>query len=271
MNFLKLTSLLLVVQMMLEANVYYSKVEPYEVRKISSNVMGVVTEVKEDLLGKKLSKQSYIVIDSELDKDELAHTKEKIVYSNETLEVNEKMIVNLKKSLEKKRLNYERVKNLKIKSSVEKDREFYDLINSENIYLAKKNEINNLKVQIADLNLRETQLLRSLKDKNLVANGFTLYSLDVKVGQVVNKSTPLATVLDTDSAILTIYLDEEDVLRSKKSIVYIDGVKTDYKVDRLLSIADSQNISKYKAQIIIKAPKIFSKLVEVELKSSNAK
>ncbi|PHQ57927.1 MAG: HlyD family secretion protein, partial [Sulfurimonas sp.] len=125
----------------------------------------------------------------------------------------------------------------------------------------------NLKVQITDLKLRRAYLQRSIDDKRLIADGFVLYNLLVKPGQVVGISTPLAKVADVSKAKLTIYLDEADVVNVKKKLVYIDGKKTSYKVSRVLSIADSINISKYMAQIIIKAPKIFSKLAKVELKT----
>jgi len=263
---MKLLLLLFLTIYSLQANVYYSKVEPYETKKIASNVIGVVTKVDENLLGKKLTNHSYIVIDSELDRDELVSIEEKLQYLQSTVSVNEKMLQNLKMSLEKKNANYEKVKKLKIKSSVEKDQEFYDLVNSENASLATEKEINNLKIQIADLKLRKAQLQRSLHDKNLKAQGYILYSLDVKVGQVVMKGTPLATLMDTDKAILTIYLNEEDLKNAQESVIYMNGEKTDYKIDRLLNIADSKNISKYMAQIIIKAPQVFSKLMKIELK-----
>ena len=175
------------------------------------------------------------------------------------------MLENLKKSLTRKRENYKQIENLKIKSRIEKDREFYDLVSSENSYLATQKEINSLKTQITDLKLRQAQLVRSIKDKNLSAKGFILYSIDVKVGQVVGMSTPLARIADTSRAILTIYLDEVDVTDAKNRVVVIDGEKTDYKISRILNIADSKNISKYMAQIIIKSPKIFSKLAKIEL------
>lgn len=264
---MRLLLLLFLTIFTLQANVYYSKVEPYETKKIASNVIGVVTKVDENLLGKKLTNHSYIVIDSELDRDELASIEEKLQYLKSTVSVNEKMLQNLKMSLEKKNANYDRVKELKIKSSVEKDQEFYDLVNSENASLATQKEINNLKIQIADLELRKAQLQRSLQDKNLKAKGYILYSLDVKVGQVVMKGTPLATLMDTDKAILTIYLNEEDLKNAQESVIYMNGEKTDYKIDRLLNIADSKNISKYMAQIIIKAPQVFSKLMKIELKN----
>ncbi len=250
----------------LQANIYYSKVEPYETRKISSNVLGVVTIANENLLGQTLNGSSFVVIDSQLDREELGFVIKKVRYLKNTLAVNQKILLNLKAALEKKRANYERVKNLKIKSSVEKDREFYDLVSSENAALTTQKEINSLKNQITDLSLRKAQLECSIEDKNLKAKGFKLYSLEVKVGEVVNKGTPLATLADESRGILTIYLNEEDLVNAKKKFIYIDGKKTPYSIDRLLNIADSKNISKYKAQIIVKAPKIFSKLVKIELR-----
>jgi len=89
----------------------------------------------------------------------------------------------------------------------------------------------------------------------------------VKPGQVVGVSTPLAKIADISRAKLTIFLDEVDVLEAKKMNVYINEEKTSYKITRLLTIADSKNISKYMAQIIIDAPELFSKLVKIELKN----
>jgi TfoX/Sxy family transcriptional regulator of competence genes len=248
------------------AKVYYAKVEPFEMRSISSNVSGLIVYADENLIGKKLSAEPYIKIDSEIDEKELKLTKEKLMYTKNSLEINEAVLVNLEDSLVKKRENYRKIEPLKFKSSVEKDKEFYDLITSENLYLNTKKEIQNLKVQISDLKLRIAQLERSIKDKNLVAEDFVLYEMLVKPGQVVSVAAPLAKVADVSKALLTIYLDEPDVINSKEKVIYIDDKKTSYKVSRLLNIADSKNISKYMAQIIIKSPKLFSKLVKVELR-----
>lgn len=263
---MKILALIFIIPTILFSKVYYSKVEPYEVRNLSSSVSGVVEYINEDMIGKKLTSKVYIRIDSKLDEQELKSTKEKLIYLEETVEVNLRILGNMKESLQRKRDNYKKIENLKIKSRVEKDREFYDLVNSENSYLATQKEINTLKTQIADLRLRKAQLERSISDKNLSDKGFILYSIDVKVGQVVGMSTPLAQIADTSRAKLTIFLDEVDVVDAKSKVVYIDGKKTDYKVSRVLNIADSKNISKYMAQIIIKSPKLFSKLAKIELK-----
>jgi len=251
---------------MLYSKVYYSKVEPYEVRDISSNVSGVVLYTANDDIGKELGSEAYILIDSKLDRQELDFIKNKLTYLQNMIISNENIMKNQEKSLVKKRKNYKRIEALKIKSVVEKDREFYELINSENQFLNTQKEIQNLKVQMIDLKLREAKLRRSVADKTLHAKGFVLYDIMVKPGQVVGVSTPLAKVADVSKAILTLYLDEDDVKNAKRKVVYIDGKKTSYKISRLLSIADSKNISKYMAQIIIKSPKLFSRLVKVELK-----
>jgi len=263
---MKILALLFVISTMLFSKVYYSKVEPYEVRDLSSNVSGVVEYINEDMIGKKLTSKVYVRIDSKLDVEELKYIKEKLVYLKDTVVVNEQVLENMEETLKRKRDNYKKIENLKIKSRIEKDREFYDLVTTENTFLGTQKEINSLKTQIADLNVRKAQLIRSISDKNLSHKGFTLYSIDVKVGQVVGMSTPLARIADISKAKLTIFLDEADIINAKSKVIYIDGERTDYKISRTLNIADSKNISKYMAQIIIKSPKIFSKLAKIELK-----
>lgn len=263
---MKILAILLLMFSLSFAKVYYSKVEPYEIRDISSNVSGLVLFIDEDMIGKTLSSKAYIRIDSELDAKELVFIKDKLTYLREIVSVNENVLINLEKSLKRKRENYRRIEELKFKSVVEKDKEYHELISSENLYLSTQKEIQNLKVQITDLKLRKAHLQRSVKDKYLSDEGFVLYEISVKAGQVVGISTPLAKVADISRAKLTIYLDESDVADAKNKVIYINGEKTAYKISRMLNIADAKNISKYMAQIIIDSPKLFSKLATVELK-----
>lgn len=111
---------------------YYSKVEPYEIRDISSNISGLILYTQEEMIGKKLTDKAYIKIDSELDEKELKFIEDKLSYLGEMVITNEKVLVNLEKSLVKKQENYDKIKSLKIKSVVEKDNSFYDLVASEN-------------------------------------------------------------------------------------------------------------------------------------------
>lgn len=251
---------------LLFSKIYYSKVEPYEVRNISSNVVGLVLSIDENMIGKKLTSRPYITIDSELDRKELQSINRKLLSLNNIIQTNKKVLKNLETLVERKKINYDKIKSLKIKSVVEKDREFYDLVTSENLLLTTMKEIENLNIQVADFKLRQAHLKRSIVDKNLNATGFVLYSIDVRPGQVVSMATPLAKIADISKAKLSIFLDEVDVINAQTKKVYIDGVATEYKVSRILTVADSKNISKYMAQIIINPPKVFSKLVKIELK-----
>jgi len=245
---------------------YYAKISPYEVRDISSNVSGAVVFIDEDMIGKKLGNKPYLKIDSILDNKELKYISDKLKYLRLTLNINKEILTNLENSTQKKRDNYKRVSSLKIKSQIEKDKEYYEMISSENQLLNTDKEIQNLKLNIADLSLRADQLKRNIFYKNLKADGFVLYEILVRPGKVVTPSTPLAKVADISKAKLVIYLNSEDVVSAKSKIVYIDGKKTSYNISRISKIADSKNISKYMAQIIIKAPLVFSKLVKVELR-----
>ena len=265
-NILKKIILFCLSTSVLLANHYFAKEEPYEIRSISANTSGMVVFADEDKIGKKLSSQPYIKIDSLLDSQELEYNKKKITYLQNTMKINEEMLKNLRSSVKRKKQNYEAIKNLKIKSKIEKDREYADLIASQNLLLTTEKELQNLKIQIADLQLRQMQLTQTLHYKNITAKGFVLYELLVRPGQVVNIATPLAKIADVSRAKLTIYLEKEDMKNVNKKVVYIDGKKTSYKVSRVADIADSVHLSKYKAQIIIKAPRVFSNLVKVELR-----
>ena len=257
---------LIISSVMLSAEVHYAKVEPYKLQNISSSVTGKVLFVDDNMLGKKLSAKPFILIDAEIDNAELADVETKLKDMEETLKINKKILKNLEEVLKKKRLNYKKTEALKIKSRIDKDREFYDLVTSENSLNATQKEVYSLKNSIADLELRRTQLKKSIRDKKVAQKGFVLYSIDVKEGQVVNITTPLAKVADTSKALLTIYVDADELTNIHNKKVYINGKKTAYKVSRVLGIADGVNISKYKVQIVIDPPKIFSKLVKVELR-----
>lgn len=251
---------------LLFSQTYYSKVEPYELRTIYSNVSGIVTHTKEMYLGQILPKEPYIEIDNELDIKELQNTKNKIQKLQSTLKLTEKVLTNLSLSLERKKKNYNAINAMSIKSQLEKDREFYNLISAKNQYFNTKKEINNLKMQLSDSLYKLSRIEKVIKDKKISNKNFMLYSLLVKKNQFVNFATPLAKIADVSKAKLTIYLSKEDFENRKLKTIYIDNHKTQYKISRAISIADTQNISKYKVEIIIDAPTIFSTLVKVDLK-----
>ncbi len=262
----KISLILALLASSLLAKDYYAKVEPYEMYNISSNVGGEVIMVNESFEGQILGSKPYILIDSSLDKKELKAVTLKLTLLKDMIKANNKLIKNYEEIVKRKQENYNRIKDLDIKSQSDKDREFYDLVSSQNQYISTLKEIDNLKTQEADLTFRSSQLNKSIKDKTLNAKGKMLYKLEVKKGQVVNVTTPLAKIADISKAKLELFLSYNELEDIKNKTVYIDGKKTSYKIEALWDVADEKHLSSYKARIIVKAPKQFSKLVKVEFK-----
>jgi len=258
--------LLMSLLLSLSANEYYSKAEPYHLYTLQANVAGLVVKADENLEGKKLRGGNFIVIDDELDQKELAFLKEKKASYEKSLELNVKMNENYTVMIEKKNENYERIKNLPIKSSVEKDKEFFDLSNTQNQQLSTLEKIETIHTTLSDTALRIAQLKRNIKDKHISAKNRVLYSLDVKKGQVVAPGMNLAVVADVSKAKLTIFLNADDLKNIKNKTIYLNDEKTAYKIDKIWPLSDAEHISSYKTEILIKAPKQFSQLYKIEFK-----
>lgn len=250
----------------LDAKEYYAKAEPYEILTVSSSVSGQVLQTDTAMQGKTLGKKPYIVMDDKLDAAELQSVGNKITTLEKTVEYNAQMARNLEQIIGMKQGNFDRIKDLAIKSAVEKDREYFDLISSRNTLLGIQKEIESLRIQIGDLKLRRTQLQKTIQDKHLTAPGMVLYQLTVKPFAFVSPGTPLAQLADVRKAKLTLYLSAEDAQDAQAKTVFIDGKTTPYRIERLWKIADASKLSNYKAEIIIAPPGQFSKLMRVELK-----
>ncbi len=257
---------LILIPVLLLAKEYYAKVEPVDIYTIASNVQGEVLFANENLTGKKLGETPFIRIDAKIDRADLNAVKEKIASLKQMIEANEAIVKNLQESVEIKKENYESIKDLSVKSKTQKDAVYFDLVVTKNQLLGTKKELASYMSQIADLEARKVRLEKSLVDKEIKAPGYLLYELLVKRGDVVTPAKPLARVADISKAILTIYVDAKTLEGIAQKSVYLNGEKTAYKVSRVTPIADSRNISKYKVQIIVNPPRIFSKLIKVELK-----
>ena len=262
----KLCFVILLLSLPLLAKEYYAKVEPYEIRTVASNVSGIVVSADETLEGKRLGTAPFLRIDDEIDRVDLEKTRTKIVLLRRAVTHDKAMAENYERIIAKKTENYEKVAALKMRSQVEKDREFYDLLGTENQLMTIRKEMENLEVQINDLQLHERRLERSISDKSPAAPGLMLYELMVKEGEVVAPGTPLARLADVSRARLTLYLTGEDREGVETRRVYIDGQPTEYVIDRLWNVADSKQLSSYRAEIVIAAPKRFSQLVKVEFR-----
>jgi len=252
--------------MLLSASEYYSKAEPYHFYTLQSNVQGLVVLADEEKEGRVLKSEAFVVIDDELDQKELKLLKQKKKNLEKSLKLNQRMAHNLSRMIEKKNVNYERIKDLPIKSNVEKDKEFFDLASTQNQELSTLEKIETIQSQLSDTQLRLEQLKRSIQDKYLKAEGMVLYKLHIKKGQVVSAGMNLAEVADISKAKLTVFLNADELEGIKRKKVYLNDSKTQYKIDKIWPLSDVEHISSYKTEIVIDAPKQFSKLYKIEFK-----
>ena len=77
----------------------------------------------------------------------------------------------------------------------------------------------------------------------------------------------MASVVDASRAKLVLFLEPDELEQLEQKTVYLNGKKTDYKVDKVWRVADEKFISSYRAEIYIPAPEgSFSELMKVEIK-----
>ena len=258
---------LFVLALSLNASIYYAKVEPYEAYSIKATASGEVISAFKEAEGKVSNGGVLLQIDDFLNKKELKSSKTKLASLARTMKLTNK---NVQNSIEVERIredNYNKIKNLKTKSRTSKDAELINMINASNQVLSLENSLENLKVSISDLEYKIAALEDTIAKKSVnIKKGFLIYKIYANEGDFVNVGTPLVDAYDISKGKLTIYLSKEDVDRAKDSVIYVNGKKSNYKVDKIWSVVDTQNISSYKTEIIIPAPERFSELLKIEFK-----
>ncbi len=258
---------LFVLALSLNASIYYAKVEPYEKYSIKAAASGEVMSVFKEAEGRVSKGGVLIRIDDALNKKDLESSNKKLKSLKRTMELTVK---NLKNSKEVERIrenSYKRIKNLKTKSKASKDAELINLINASNQVLSLENSLENLKVSISDLEFKIASLEDVIKKKSIkIKQGYLIYKIYVNKGDFVNVGMPVVDGYDISKGKLTIYLSSEDVQKAKQSKIYINDKLSNLSIDKIWKVVDTQNISSYKAEIIMPAPKRFSELLKIELR-----
>ncbi|MGB5506040.1 MAG: HlyD family efflux transporter periplasmic adaptor subunit [Sulfurovum sp.] len=231
--------LLLFTPLFLFAKVHYAKVEPYESVILKSAVSALVMDVDLDAEGSVVDQKRVIYLDDRLDKMNLKTSNENLLILHETLKRQESY--------------FQRMDKLKTASTTQKDNAFYSFASSKTQYL--------------DVQYKIAQLEDSIEKKSIVLQDMYLYEIMVRKGDYVTPGSPLARVVDASRAKLVLFLEPAELEQIEQKTVYLNGEKTDYKVDKVWRVADEKFISSYRAEIYITAPKgSFSKLLKVEIK-----
>ncbi len=235
------------------ADVYYAKNEPIKIYEYSAEVSGAVVSVDTFMQGRTNSEGKVVVrIDDALDREYLTLSKEALGQIKERIE-------SLKEIVRIDSENYERVKDLKTKSKVQKELELKTMLNS-------KMQLNSAIEQEIATKKEIERLKESIRNKNIAPENLYIGEVYVEEGEYVTNGKRILDAYDTSKAKLILYITKEDVENLAKGSIFIDGEKFEGKVDFVQKVADVNNISSYKVQITKKAPEIFSSLSKVEIK-----
>ena len=231
--------LLLLSPLFVFAKVHYAKVEPYESVILKSSVSALVMDVDLEAEGSIVDQKRVVYLDDRLDKINLKISKENLLTLRETLKRQESY--------------FQRINKLKTASETQKDNAFYGFASAKTQYL--------------DLQYKIAQLEDSIEKKSIILENKYLYKLMVRQGDFVNPGTALAEIKDATKAKLVLFLEPEELENIDQKTIYIDGKKTEYKVNKIWKVADEKFISSYRAEIYMPAPiGAFSKLMKVEIK-----
>ncbi len=231
--------LLIMLPIIMVAKVHYAKVEPYDSVVLKSAVSAKVLSVDLNSEGRLVANGEVITLDDVIDKQDLKLSQE--------------MLVGLKSSYKRKESYFNKLNRLNTASKTQKDGAYYNFIASKNQYLTTKFKIERLK--------------DSISKKHIVLNNKYLYQLHTKAGEFVNFGSPLATIQDLSKAKLVLFLEPEEIKNLEEKSIYLDGNRTNLRVDKVWKTTDIRFISSYRAEIILNNPKFkFSKLLKVEIK-----
>lgn len=226
--------LIFIAPLLLNAQIYISKVEPFESFSIDAQTSGQIIALDRNDEMKVVDKL-LIKIDDSLDKKSLNLYKQQLKLQEDKLRISTN--------------NYNKFIKIRGKSQNEKDTKYITLLDI-------KNSITNLKISIE-------KLKDTISKKNIYAKNLYIKKFFVNSGEFVNQGTKLATAYDIKKAKLVIYANKEDYKNIKDKTILIDNQKnkaTFYKIDLT---PDETYISAYKVELLYDS-KEFGKNVKVE-------
>lgn len=225
------------------AKEYVSQIKPFETYTTKSQVSGIIEFVNKNLESTYVKeKTSLIRINSTDEKIEL--TKQKI------LKAVQKKIIDIKKQ------HYEAKKNI---SNLNQ----YDKSSEKLLYLETKKELYKIELLIK-------KLKNEINKKNFNIKNRYVGTIFAKEGEYINIGETLFQSYDISKLKLVLFLTEEDSRNLLDKSLYINDVKSNYRLYKLFKIKDTKRISRYKA-IFIQNNKnkdnyFFGKVIKVTLK-----
>ncbi len=262
---MRIFGLLLITASLLLAKIHTVRLDPFEIYHIKSAVAAQVQSADDSMEGKMSKGRLVVHLDDRLDRKNLRITLDKLQTLEKIVAITKESLKNAKSTMELKRKNYQRIAKLPTKSNYEKDMRKAEYLLAKNSYLGIKEKLNNLLMQRLDLLQLKAKYEDIIEKKNIRPSGY-ITKVYPRANDVVVLGSPLVDVADISKARAVLYLTPEEIEGIEKKKIYINGKPTSYRFSKLIETTDPNYITQYRAELILPAPKIFGKFIEVEIK-----
>ena len=229
--------LILLTPLLVFAQTYMAKLEPYDSFTIYSQTSGQIIKLDKNK-ETKFVKNMFIKLDDSLEKKQLKIYKKQLALYEQKLN-----ILNI---------NYKKYIKIKGKSQSDKDDKLTDLLDLKISIQTLKSNINTME---------DTILKKNIKIENLYIKKF-----NVNQGDYVSTGASLASAYDISKAKLVVYVSSEDIKDIKNKKILLDGKKSKVKIQKQDLTVDETYVSAYKVTILLNEEnnKQFGKTFKVE-------
>lgn len=226
----------------LNATEYFGKIEPYESFTISSEYPGKIVYVNDLKEYSYLdTKTSILKIDTQDERIQLRTLKNSSTLYEDIIRI--------------RATNYKNKSHVKQLSGYDKNQEKLIWIESK---LMLENIKRDIKIKQNEINKKEF----SIKEKYLS-------EIYVALGEYVDIGTKLYTIHDFSKSKIEVYIRHSDFQKLKEKQVYINSAKSNFSVEKISQVNDTERISTYKV-VLSSVNKLrqeyYGKIVKVEFK-----
>jgi len=226
--------LLLITPLIVFAQSYMAKVEPYDSFTIYAQTSGQITTLDKNDETKVVSK-TIIKLDSSLEEKELT------IYN--------KQLSLYKKKLSILNASYKKYITIRGKSQSDKDDKLYDLIE--------------LQISIESLKLDIKTIQDTLKKKTIAVKNKYIKQFNVNLGDYVTAGTELASAYDISKSKAIVYISDDDYSDIENKKVLINGKEGLAKIEKVDKTLDETFVSAHKVTITL-GDNDFGKVLKVE-------
>lgn len=229
--------LILLTPLLVFAQTYMAKLEPYDSFTIYSQTSGQIIKLDKNK-ETKFVKNMFIKLDDSLEKKQLKIYKKQLALYEQKLN-----ILNI---------NYKKYIKIKGKSQSDKDDKLTDLLDLKISIQTLKSNINTME---------DTILKKNIKIENLYIKKF-----NVNQGDYVSTGASLASAYDISKAKLVVYVSSEDIKDIKNKKILLDGKKSKAIIEKQDLTVDETYVSAYKVTILLNEEnnKQFGKTLKIE-------